>query len=146
MSDYTPSGNPANLSRGVSALIRAEFVLIQTAVNSKMDETGGTFSGPIIFSNTVTLNGAATFNAAATFSGAAVSMSGATSVTVPTVASTDSSTNAASTAMVQAVAFNAALPAQTGNAGKFVTTDGTNASWAEVNTDPINSPTFWMFR
>jgi hypothetical protein len=29
-------------------------------------------------------------------------------------------------------AFNVSLPSQTGNSGKFVTTDGTNASWADV--------------
>lgn len=36
----------------------------------------------------------------------------------------------ATQAFVLATAFNSALPLQTGNAGKFVTTDGTNASWA----------------
>lgn len=51
-------------------------------------------------------------------------------VTVATQASSNNSTSAASTAFVQAVAFNAELPAQAGNSGKFVTTDGTNASWA----------------
>jgi hypothetical protein len=33
-------------------------------------------------------------------------------------------------AFVAATAFSTALPAQSGNSGKFVTTDGTNASWA----------------
>lgn len=51
-------------------------------------------------------------------------------VTVPTQTAGDSTTNAASTAFVSATAFSAALPSQTGNAGKFVTTDGTNARWA----------------
>lgn len=31
-----------------------------------------------------------------------------------------------------AATFNTALPGQTGQAGKFVTTDGTNASWSQV--------------
>jgi len=51
------------------------------------------------------------------------------SITVPTATAGDSSTKAASTAFVAGVAFNTALPAQAGNAGKFVKTDGTNASW-----------------
>lgn len=34
-------------------------------------------------------------------------------------------------------ASSAALPAQTGNSGKFVKTDGTNASWQYVNTTDI---------
>lgn len=28
------------------------------------------------------------------------------------------------------------VPSQTGNSGKYLTTDGTNASWAAVTTDP----------
>jgi hypothetical protein len=34
----------------------------------------------------------------------------------------------------QVVASSAALPAQSGNDGKILTTDGSNASWADVNT------------
>ena len=50
----------------------------------------------------------------------------------PTQSTGDSSTKAATTAFVSATAFAAVLPAQTGNAGKFITTDGTTASWAPV--------------
>jgi hypothetical protein len=42
---------------------------------------------------------------------------------------------AASTAFVIAEAFSAALPSQTGNAGKFIQTDGTTATWEEVLPD-----------
>jgi len=35
-----------------------------------------------------------------------------------------------------------ALPSQTGNSGKYLTTDGTNASWASVTTDP--TPTMFL--
>ena len=59
--------------------------------------------------------------------------SGATGVTQ---SSDDSTTKIATTAFVQAVAFNTALPAQAGNTGKFVTTDGLNASWAEIPPPP----------
>lgn len=52
------------------------------------------------------------------------------SITVPTMTAGDSSTNAASTAYVVGTAFSAALPGQSGNAGKFVQTDGSAASWA----------------
>lgn len=52
--------------------------------------------------------------------------------TAPTAVSGTSTSQIATTAFVTAAAFNAALPGQTGNAGKFVTTDGTNASWAEI--------------
>ena len=56
----------------------------------------------------------------------------AAALTVPTQTTGDATTKAASTAFVAATAFNAALPGQTGSAGKFVTTDGTNASWGSV--------------
>jgi len=34
------------------------------------------------------------------------------------------------------------LPSQTGNAGEYLTTDGTNASWAPITTDP--NPAIFM--
>lgn len=52
--------------------------------------------------------------------------------TAPTAATGTSTTQLATCAFVVATAFNAALPGQAGNAGKFVTTDGANAYWADV--------------
>lgn len=52
--------------------------------------------------------------------------------TAPTAATSTSTTQIATTAFVMTAAFNTALPAQTGNQNKFVTTDGTNASWSLV--------------
>ncbi len=49
--------------------------------------------------------------------------------TAPTPALTDNSTKIATTAFAVQLAFQAALPAQTGNAGKFLSTNGTAASW-----------------
>lgn len=58
--------------------------------------------------------------------------------TTPSAAATpatgNSSTLLATTAFVAATAFSSALPAQTGNSGKVVTTNGTTASWS---SDPI---------
>lgn len=59
-------------------------------------------------------------------------------VTVPTATAGDSSTKAASTAFVAGVAFSAALPGQSGNALKFVTTDGTSASWRFPYLFPVS--------
>jgi len=61
-------------------------------------------------------------------------------ITVLTQAAGDSTTKAASTAFVMTQAFSTALPAQAGNAGKFVTTDGTNASWAGI------PPNLWNYQ
>jgi hypothetical protein len=52
--------------------------------------------------------------------------------TAPTASVGTSTTQIATTEFVAATAFAAILPAQTGNAGKFITTDGTTASWAPV--------------
>ena len=56
-------------------------------------------------------------------------------VTVPTPSNTTDATNKTYVdALVSATAFSTALPAQTGNSGKFVTTNGTSASWATAAT------------
>lgn len=52
--------------------------------------------------------------------------------TAPTATAGTNTTQLATTAFVAATAFSPALPGQTGNAGKFVTTDGTSASWSFV--------------
>lgn len=59
---------------------------------------------------------------------------GATALKVATKTAGTNTTEAASTAFVSAAVaaavFAAILPSQSGNEGKFVTTDGTTASWA----------------
>ena len=57
-------------------------------------------------------------------------LDGTTAVTQPTE---DSSAKVATTAFVTAVAFKSALPAQAGNAGKVVTTDGSVASFKSLS-------------
>jgi hypothetical protein len=53
--------------------------------------------------------------------------------TAPTATAGTNTTQLATTAFVVATAFSPALPGQTGNAGKYVTTDGTTASWSFVD-------------
>lgn len=50
MSNYAPTGNPVQITRGSSSIIRAEFVAISTAVNSKSDTAGQSYSGTHDFS------------------------------------------------------------------------------------------------
>jgi hypothetical protein len=52
--------------------------------------------------------------------------------TAPTASAGTNTTQIATTAFVVGTAFSSALPGQSGNAGKFVTTDGTTASWSFV--------------
>lgn len=116
MSNYTPAtnftakdnlitGNPSKLIKGSD--IDAELSAIAAAIASKGDSA-----------NYMPLAGG-------TFTG---------NVYGVTPAAGDSSTKLATTAFVVAQAFSAALPGQTGNSGKFVTTDGSTASWADAVT------------
>ena len=52
--------------------------------------------------------------------------------TAPTAASGSNDTTVATTGFVQQVALNNQLPLQSGNTGKYLTTDGSNASWGTV--------------
>lgn len=54
--------------------------------------------------------------------------------TAPTAALGTNTTQIATTAFVAGTAFSSALPAQTGNSGKLVTTNGTTASWSLIGT------------
>ena len=78
---------------------------------------------------------------------AGASSTGAVGFNVQTQASTDNTTKAASTAMVQAAilassGISASLPAQSGNAGSFLQTNGTTASWAAV--PPATGSTLYL--
>jgi hypothetical protein len=53
--------------------------------------------------------------------------------TGPTAAPGTNTTQLATTAFATQLAFQAALPVQSGNSGKFLTTDGSNASWSSIN-------------
>ena len=76
---------------------------VQAQINSKASKAGDTYTG------------------AHNFAGAAV--------TVATLAPGATGQGAASVDFVNSAAFAAALPGQTGNAGKVISTNGTNASW-----------------
>lgn len=54
----------------------------------------------------------------------------------PTAAPGTNTTQLATTAFVTAAAFSSSLPSQTGNAGKYVTTDGSTASWGALTGLP----------
>jgi hypothetical protein len=58
--DSLPSGNAAKVVKGSE--FTTEFTNIATAVNSKADTAGDTFTGGVIFSNTVVANGLVTIN------------------------------------------------------------------------------------
>lgn len=130
---------------------------IQTQLNTKGAIAGQTWTGTHVFPSTttvgpltptiqgylstVTSDAQAQINAKGSIAGQTWSGSHdfrAGTITVPTMGAADNSTNAASTAFVQSKAFATALPNQTGNAGKFVTTDGSVASWSSTINGDLN--------
>lgn len=60
--------------------------------------------------------------------------------TAPTPTAGDNSTKIATTEFVINTAFSSSLPSQTGNAGKYLKTDGTNASWADAAGGDVTGP------
>lgn len=167
MSNYTPTGAPANQTRGVSATIRSEFQAVATAIATKSDTAGETYSGTHDFTGATpkvptktqgdnSTNAASTaYVDASTAAEAATRAAADTALqsskadlaspaltgtpTAPTAVVGTSTNQLATCAFVAATSFNAALPGQAGNAGKFVTTDGLNAYWVDVPQFPLTA-------
>lgn len=109
---YTVTGNPITQSRGSSALIRAEFVTIAAAFTSA--------------SSDITARG---LIAGQAWTGIHDFTAG--SIKVPTLTYGTTGNGAVSMdALNQAVFSSANLPAQAGNAGKSLVTNGITPSWS----------------
>ena len=93
---------------------------LQTQINAKAALASPTFTGTVTIPSGASIAGFAPL--------ASPALTGVP--TAPTATTGTATAQLATTAFVGATAFNAALPSQTGNSGKFVTTDGSNASWA----------------
>ncbi|HEV6964838.1 hypothetical protein, partial [Roseateles sp.] len=85
---------------------------VQTQLDGKADITGESYSGAHDFT--------------------------AATVTVATAAVGQTGARAASLDFVNATALSASLPGQAGHAGEFLTTDGSNASFAPLPTIAVN--------
>lgn len=149
---YTVTGAPVTQSRGVSATIRSEYGLIATGFDAVYTamllrglKAGDTWTGTHVFTSaTVTFaTQSLADNSTKAATTAYVENAGALKAdlaspaftgipTAPTATAGTSSTQIATTAFVAATAFASVLPAQTGNSGKFITTDGANASWVSA--------------
>lgn len=117
---YTATGLPAFLTRGVSSSERNEYSLIQTGfdgVNTAISTKGSTAGQ--VWTGTQDFTGA--------------------NILVPTKAYGSSGAYAVSVDMLNTAVFASAnFPAQTGNAGKLTTTNGTTISWSGLlNTSVI---------
>lgn len=85
---------------------------IQTQLDGKADTTGESYSGTHDFT--------------------------AATVNVETALVGQSGSRAASLDFVNATALSSSLPGQTGNAGKYLSTDGTNPDWYDLPTTAVN--------
>ena len=137
---YPAAGDPKsegdNHLRLVKTVLKTQFPNFGTAA---MNATVGELNYMVGVTSLVqtqlnTLTSAKAAKAGDTYTGAHDFTGG--TIAVPTATVGDATTKAASTAFVSATAFNAALPGQTGNAKKFVTTDGANAAWAHIYGAP----------
>lgn len=121
---------------------------VQAQINTKGAITGQNWSGTHSFPSTttvgpltptiqgylatVTSDAQAQINTKAAKSGETYSGTHdftAAAIKAPTLPAGTATTDVATTQFVAAAAFTSSLPGQTGNKGKFVTTDGANASW-----------------
>ena len=104
-----------NADNSVSALDAATF---RTAIGAGTSSTTGTVTSVSVSGGTTGL----------TTSGGPVTSSGTI-----TLAGTLAIANGGTGATTANTAFNALAPVQTGNSGKFLTTDGANTSWATIS-------------
>lgn len=118
MTDFTPTDIPA-FGRARSDVLDSNFNAIQTAIASKANTASPTFTGPVTIPAGASIDGFAPL--------ASPALTGVP--TAPTAAPGTGTDQIATMAALVAQAFIAALPGQTGNAGKSIRTDGASASW-----------------
>jgi hypothetical protein len=116
---YTPTGNPVEFNKGTSSQIRAEFNAIASGFTSVNSDIGATYTAIALKGNITNQTWLGNHTFPATTYGV-------------TAALGDNSTKYATTEFVAQTSFSFNLPAQTGNNGKYLTTDGTNASWSGI--------------
>lgn len=155
---YTVSGNPVVQTRGSSKQIRDEFTLIQTAfanvdtILAKKD--GPTFTGTVVLPATTSIgNVSATelsyldgvtsaiqtqLNAKAPSAGATLTTATLVSPTLsgtpiaPTATAGTNTTQIATTEFVTTAALTSVVPVSAPDSGKYLTNNGTAASWSHV--------------
>lgn len=123
-------------STSASAAAASATAAATSATNASASATAAATSATSASASATAASGSAT---AAAGSASAASTSAASALTSQTAAATSATSAAASATAAAASATTAAgyVPSLTGNAGKFLTNNGTATSWGVVVTDPI---------
>ena len=138
--DSLISGDPAKIVKGTE--IDTELVNIQSAVNSKRDSASSVslsteVSGTLPVANggtgATTLTGVLRGTGTSAVTAGNVNLSTEVSNTLPVANGGTGQTTASS-------AINALIPSQTGNNGKFLSTNGTAVSWEDGATGDVVGP------
>ena len=139
----TPTHLELNYVAGVTSAL-------QTQLNLKAPKDAATFTGNTTLPGT-TVIGSVVSQEIAYLSGVTSAIQTQINAKAPTASptftgtvtlpATINSTDAVRKDYADALAFSAVLPAQTGNAGKFVTTNGTIASWAYAGIANVTTAT-----
>jgi hypothetical protein len=123
----TSAGTGVSVPNGATALVRCDGTNVVAALS---------FLSSLTLSGNLTVSGNASLasgSVTGTMTGgtyANIALTG--TPTAPTATLGTSTTQLATTAFVAATSFSTNLPGQTGNAGKFLKTDGSVASWDVV--------------
>lgn len=127
--DILLTGDPNKLVSGTE--INTEFAAVATA--SSVTDAGWTAGDVTVASNAAAATALKLDITAAAATYAPLISPAFTGIpTAPTAALGDNTTKIATMAAVLAQAFTASLPAQGGNNGKFLKTDGVTPSWAAI--------------
>ena len=111
----TPTHTELNFVDGVTSSI-------QTQIDTKAPIASPTFTGTVTIPSGASISGFAPL--------ASPALTG--TPTAPTATAGTATTQVATTAFVTSTALSSSLPGQTGNSGKFITTDGSSASWGSI--------------
>lgn len=139
---YVPPSNSWSPAVNGTLAVTADWNALLTDIVAALTQSVSK-DGQTVMTGSLDMGG---FNLTNVASAAIATITGATIVspsltgtpTAPTASIGTATTQIATTAFVAAAAFSSALPGQTGNGGKFITTDGTNASWGDAPTGQIN--------
>lgn len=129
---YTHTNFPPPNAPGSSAQMRAQFGLVETGF-SKLPTLTGNGNKVVAVNPTGTALIATNVLDGVTLTNVSWSNANLTGVpTAPTAVLGTNTSQIATTAFVAQQVFSTTLPGQAGNAGKFLGTDGSNASWVNV--------------